>query len=382
MEGGRYFSCIFGDAFWSRYLDVYERIYVVARSEPASSQGEINPEWFITDERICLLEIPYYKGPAQFLKSFVKIVHVVKLIAKMPGCHILRLPGAISSLALPFIVLAKQKYGVELVGDPIGVFAVGGVGGRFAFIYKIFFTFMTKQACQRAAAVSYVTKETMQKVYPPSRNAYVTHFSSIELPKQLIVVRKQINPYVRDRPIILFMAGSMEQRYKGFDVMIRALEIIVRSGFNVQLKIAGDGMYMQELRCLLIARGLESAVVLLGKVSRSEVLANMDAADIFVMASRTEGLPRVLIEAMARGLPALGSNVGGIPELLPSEYIFESEKYQQLAEKICALIGDVAQRKSMSESNIITAGKYEKSHLRVRQMAFYNHLATVNGRAE
>lgn len=377
-EGGRFFSFVFGNAFWLRYLEVYDYIYIVARSEPASNQGAINPEWFITDDRIRLIEIPYYKGAAQFLRSLVKIACVIKLIAKMPGCHILRLPGAIGSLALPFIILAKQKYGVELVGDPIGVFSAGGVGGRFSSVYRKCFTFMTKQACRHAAGVAYVTREAMQKVYPPSKTAFATNFSSIELPRQLIVGRKQITPYLQDRPIVLFMAGSMEQRYKGFDIMIKALDIIIRSGFSVQLKIAGDGMYRKELQDLLVTCGLEGSVILLGKISRSEVLENMDAADIFVMASRTEGLPRVLIEAMARGLPAIGSNVGGIPELLSAEYIFESENYQQLAEKICVLIIDVAQRESMSKANIITACEYEESHLLVRQKAFYNYLATVS----
>ena len=53
-----------------------------------------------------------------------------------------------------------------------------------------------------------------------------------------------------------------------------------------------------------------------GSLPRAEVFRRIDACDLFVMPSRTEGLPRALVEAMARAAPAIGSRVGGIADLL------------------------------------------------------------------
>jgi len=59
-----------------------------------------------------------------------------------------------------------------------------------------------------------------------------------------------------------------------------------------------------------------------GVLSRSDVFDWLDEIDVYVQPSRTEGLPRALIEAMSRACPAIGSAVGGIPELLPRSCLF------------------------------------------------------------
>jgi glycosyltransferase involved in cell wall biosynthesis len=66
--------------------------------------------------------------------------------------------------------------------------------------------------------------------------------------------------------------------------------------------------------------------------------------DIFVLPSYSEGLPLVLIEAMANGLPVVASRVGGIPEIIEhnkSGLLFEAGNYNQLAEKILELYRDL-----------------------------------------
>ena len=375
---GHYYSVVFGDEYWARYLMVYDSVFVVARVESVSSDNLTAHHQIIEDERITFRYLPYYKGPIQFLRRITGLISALYRCVSEEGVHILRLPGAIGTMALPFLLVKRRHFGIELVGDPNSVFS-SGVGGFLSSVYKHIFTFLTRVACQKATAVAYVTKSVMQGAYPASSTAFMTYYSSIQLSSELIVTSRIIKPYTNEHPFTILMVGSMEQRYKGFDLMVEALHILRSGGRNVIVKIAGAGAYQQELEQLATRLDVSKYVFFLGMVSRSCVLSLMDEADLFVMPSRTEGLPRALIEAMARGLPAIGSDVGGIPELLEQKFIFKSGDYAQLAVMIDELMDDAVLMQSMSNSNISTARSYEISVLRARQHDFYTYLLDANG---
>jgi phosphatidylinositol alpha-1,6-mannosyltransferase len=104
------------------------------------------------------------------------------------------------------------------------------------------------------------------------------------------------------------------------------------------------------------------------------VRAELDAADLFVLPSRAEGLPRALIEAMARALPAIGSNVGGIPELLPADALVPPDDEQALAAAIAAAVRDPAWLDRMSAASLARAQEFRADLLASRRRAFYERV--------
>jgi glycosyltransferase involved in cell wall biosynthesis len=106
----------------------------------------------------------------------------------------------------------------------------------------------------------------------------------------------------------------------------------------------------------------------------------LDTADLFVHPSRTEGLPRALIEAMARGLPCIGSNVGGIPELLsPAEQVPAGDA-NALEAKLCEVLGDPQRLVRLSRENLAKAREYHADALRPRRQAFYRAVLEATSR--
>lgn len=101
---------------------------------------------------------------------------------------------------------------------------------------------------------------------------------------------------------------------KGFDVTIKALAAGVRAGNDWQLWIAGEGGLRASFAALASRLNVADRVHLLG--FRRDVAALMSAADVFVSASHSEGLPLVLVEAMLRGCPIVSTPVGGCAEAL------------------------------------------------------------------
>jgi glycosyltransferase involved in cell wall biosynthesis len=98
----------------------------------------------------------------------------------------------------------------------------------------------------------------------------------------------------------------------------------------------------------------------------------LDAADLFVMCSLTEGLPKALLEAMARGLPAVGSLVGGIPELLSREALVPPADERRLAEKIMSLARDPEGLTRLSARNFEEASRYRHELLSRLRVEFYH----------
>ena len=116
----------------------------------------------------------------------------------------------------------------------------------------------------------------------------------------------------------------------------------------------------------------------MGNVPKEEVYRQLSNADIFLMVSRTEGLPRALIEAMAVGLPCIGSEVGGIPELLESEVLIPKENAKALCDKIGYMIHHIDFMNAQAKRNFNEAQKYYDTVLQEKRNRFYQYLISIS----
>src|SRR5207249_2918204 len=107
---------------------------------------------------------------------------------------------------------------------------------------------------------------------------------------------------------------------KGFDVLLSACSILRLRGVEFQCVIVGDGRERQRLLTIRQRLGLENVVEMVGELSFEQVKPWYYKAAVFVMPSvvtlegQTDGLPTVVVEAMASGLAIVGTETAGIPE--------------------------------------------------------------------
>ena len=100
----------------------------------------------------------------------------------------------------------------------------------------------------------------------------------------------------------------------------------------------------------------------------------MKSCDLMVFPSKSEGLPRTIIEAMAVGLPCISTNVGGIPELLDHKYLFSPPDVEGFAAEVCRLIDNPKELEKMSRENSKRAKDYSSDVLTERRTTFYKKL--------
>ncbi len=145
---------------------------------------------------------------------------------------------------------------------------------------------------------------------------------------------------------VLSVARLVEK--KGIRFGIQAISKVVKSHPNVEYLIAGDGPLRSQFEQLAESLGLEGSVRLLGWKSQEEVADLMANADILMAPSVTgedgdqEGIPVVLMEALAMGLPVISTHHSGIPELIidgKTGLLAPERDSEELAHKILQLIG-------------------------------------------
>ncbi len=112
------------------------------------------------------------------------------------------------------------------------------------------------------------------------------------------------------------LAVGLLYEAKGYEYLLEALAILRREGRAVDLDVIGDGPGREEYARLVRDLELDGHVVFHGIVPKPEVARRMREASLFVLTSRYDNNPCVLIEAMASGLPVVATAVGGIPEVV------------------------------------------------------------------
>lgn len=106
---------------------------------------------------------------------------------------------------------------------------------------------------------------------------------------------------------------------KGQMILVQAMAEVVRQQPDVHLSLIGDGEMRAELEQAIAALGLQQNVTLTGWLSEADVRAQLDQSQALVMPSFAEGLPMVVMEAMAAARPVLATYIAGTPELVLPE---------------------------------------------------------------
>lgn len=354
---------------WQRYLDVFDDATLLSRAQPAPMPPA---NWHqATGPGVGVLSVPNFRGILGMAQAYLRMRTVIKQALREHEAIILRAPSPVSSEVWRHIPRTRP-YAVEVIGDPYDSFAPGSVKHPLRPLLRRWFAHVLREECAHASAVSYVTEQALQQRYPPG--GFTTHYSSILLNDDGFVAEPR-RFHSEARRLRLIYVGTMAQLYKAPDVLLDAVAQVLRGGANIELVMIGGGDYQHELEQR--ARDLQIAerVSFLGHLASSLLVrAELDQADLFVLPSRQEGLPRAMVEAMARGLPCIGSTVGGIPELLEPPEMVPPGDAVALARTIQAVIADPARMERMSARNLQIARKYSGNIINTRRQEFYRQV--------
>jgi glycosyltransferase involved in cell wall biosynthesis len=380
--------------FWTRYLAVFDQVQPVARVLDVDTVPSAYRR--ADGAGVSFSAVPNYLGPWQYAARALKVRRAVRNGVQRANAVIMRVSSHLGGCLEPELSRHGHPFGLEVVNDPYDVFAPGAVRYQLRPLFRWWFTRQLRRQCRAAAGVAYVTERTLQSRYPnaaysvgmsdveitretilPASAVFTTHYSSVELDSGSDYVASRSAPRIA-RKFNLITVASLTQMYKAPDILIHAVARAIHSGFDITLRIAGDGKHRAELEQLAARLELGDRIQFLGQVpAGAAVRAELDRADLFVLPSRCEGLPRAMVEAMARALPCIGTNVGGIPELLHPDDLVPPGNIEALERQICEVLSSPSRMTAMSARNLNRAQDYRDDLLAARRTAFFRHLRST-----
>jgi glycosyltransferase involved in cell wall biosynthesis len=144
------------------------------------------------------------------------------------------------------------------------------------------------------------------------------------------------------RPVRMICVSRLSPE-KGIEGLLEAFATVRARQVDAVLTIVGDGPELARVRDCIRVRHLADHVALLGALGEEEALLQIASSDVLVLASFMEGLPIVLMEAMALGVPVIAPRLAGIPELVTDEQdglLFRPSDWDDLAQKMTRLLID------------------------------------------
>jgi len=266
-------------------------------------------------------------------------------------------------------------WAVEVVGDAWDAhWNYGNLAGK---LYAPIAWFEARKWIRSVPYAIYVTNNYLQKRYPCSGTAAGVSDVQINPVPDSVLQSRLLRPktQLRNNSVRCGLIGSLSSRYKGLHVAMRSMSILRTQGIELHLHVLGAGnhqVWVNEAKAI----GVSDLLHLDGTLPAGDaVFAWLDKLDFYIQPSLTEGLPRALIEAMSRAIPALASSAGGIPELLPAECLHKPGDHRKLASDMQRIIHEATWRAKMAERNFNEAKQYYTDVIEQRRDAFWSSFA-------
>jgi len=375
---------------WANYLEVFDEVVVLAR---VAAHAPCLEESRADGSGVSFVALPDYRGPWQYLRHLRALRALVREAVEKCDAYILRVPGLVGRVVWRELGKSRRPYALEVVGDPWDALGPGTVRTALRPVFRRVAANELRAMCRGAIAVHYVTQAALQQRYPAAKNAYAVGFSDALMDSAFAARAAVEQRHARieetagtattagGRPFRIGFVGSLAQLYKGPEVLLHAAALCRSRGLNVETAIVGDGRYASAMKSFATKLGIADRTRFLGQLPFGKAILDfLDSIDLFVMPSYAEGLPRALLEAMARGCPSIGSDVGGIPELLAADDLVPARNPEALAAKILEVARSPERLKQMSLRNLEKAREFNPEALRQIRRAFYSFVRLHSGK--
>ncbi len=350
---------------WQKYLDNFDEVTVFARrSHNLKDKKVISSRSGV----VFVLTEEYNRSIDALLNSKVLNDELKPLIAKN-DVVLARLPSVLGFFAGRLTTALKGKLWVEQVGNAREAMSSHGsiVGKLVAPVFER----INKSITRNASFVSYVTENKLQLDYPAKSSAITTSLSNVLINNILSVNQLNMDRFNGEK-FNIGIIGGFDVKYKGQDILLKAIATLpehIKGSVSLFFVGKGDFSWVVDLAGKL---DLLQQVKFIGSLQAGdEINAFLEKLSLYVQPSLTEGMPRATIEAMSKGCPVIGSNVGGIPDVVNKKFVHKKGDVKQLSSHIIFLFNNRSVLIQEAMDSLAKAQPYIIQKLNERRSRFY-----------
>ena len=345
-----------------RYLSHIKQLDIICR-KAESGQQKYNESKPHQEEDVIFNPIENYSS-LKALKNRGQSISKMEPIIEQSDFIILRLPSILGIDAYRFVRKFRKPYIVEVVGN--GYDTLYYRGGALGKIIAPYYHWKVKKVVKHAKSVIYVTDRYLQNVYPNYNKRSSISNVTIEVESAPVTEDHLRRAQLKDYPLIrVGFMGAMNVSYKNFYNGLKFLQMYAeKNGKEFELSISGGG---ENSRIEKLSRGNPSVKLIKeGELkSRSAVNNWFKTLDLFIHPSLTEGLPRVVLEAMNNQIPVIASNAGGTPEIIEERFIFAPVEYTSFEKALTNILNE--NQREIITSNTAKLEKFDRLKLQQKR---------------
>ena len=354
-----YTSGTLNNALFGFYLNYFDKISIVTRYKNYNSSFNK----YITQNNLIENKKLLFNCVNDYFHSFRNIKkEVINNDILIIRCH-----SFIGTIAAYYAKKYNKKYIVESVSCAWDCLWHHSFLGKF--MAPIMY-FLTKKVIKNANAVTYVSTSFLQKRYPT--RGKMLSCSDVLLDKSITIpVEKKFNDF-KNRTINIANIANLDMRYKGQKYLIKAVYNLINENYNIKLYLVGGGIG-NSLKKMVNDLNILDNVVFCGFMPHSLIFDFLKNIDIYVQPSIAESHGRVILEAMNEGCIVVGSNVGGIPELIENKNVFKRKSYVELEEILKRIINE----DDLNEDSLYSLDKikeFDKNLLYSKKKNFFDNI--------
>lgn len=362
--------------YFKPFIESFDNLTVVGRGMPLDRNRDVQKLNVSMGQHIDFELMPNINSPGRRLKYGAQVDARIKKLVAEADAVIIRAVSDLGWMAYRHARAMGKPVAMEMAACAWD--STWHHGSPFGKPYAPIRYSRDRIVAANASHVLYVSRDFLQQRYKTNGRTAIASNVRIEDPDPSVLESRlaRIAQKKEDDLSVIGLIGTLGHKLKGIHTALHALKRVEeQKPGRFIFRILGPGN-PQKYRKIAESLGLENRVFFDGVIQTGfRVLEWLDDIDIYIQPSFQEGVPRATVEAMSRGCPAIGSTAGGIPELLPPEWLHEPGDHVRLGHLIEEMLTHPDLQNKAARENFNTSRAYADTILMPIRQAFWNDFA-------